>query len=81
MYFIGSLLRRGLLKNGKRDVITVFCLSTVLRIIYCFVERLQALITKNEKNQETHRREERLVLAAMYEVQSGCQILLVRSWC
>lgn len=30
--------------------------------------RLQALITKNEKNQETHRREERLVLSSMYEI-------------
>ena len=30
--------------------------------------RLQAVILKNEKNQETHRREERLVLSAMYEI-------------
>lgn len=30
--------------------------------------RLHAVISKNEKNQETHRREERLLLSSMYEI-------------
>jgi hypothetical protein len=30
--------------------------------------RLQAVLLKSERNQETHRREERLMLSAMYEI-------------